>query len=256
MTSGGLPPVCVLAGGLGTRLGDRTREVPKALVEVAGAPFAFHQLRLLRAHGARRVVMCVGHLGELVEEAVGDGAAHGLEVVYSYDPPGAAGTAAALRAALPLAGEELLVLYGDTYLRIDYADVADARRRSGLPALMTVLRNDGSLRHVSNAVLAQGRVVRHDKRTPTPDMAWMDYGLGAFAAEAVARSAASDLNDLYAELAERGLLAGYEATERFYEIGTPESLAEADAFLRAEPAVSGPAAGSGASSRSPTGHGR
>ena len=64
--------ICILAGGLGQRLGERTARTPKPLLDVAGEPFVFHQLRLLAEHGAERVVLCVGYLGEMIEERVGE----------------------------------------------------------------------------------------------------------------------------------------------------------------------------------------
>jgi NDP-sugar pyrophosphorylase family protein len=222
--------VCILAGGLGTRLGEHVRHTPKPLVEVAGKPFVFHQLDLLRANGARRIVLCVGYLGELIERAVGDGSALGLEVSYAYDPPRLAGTAGAVRAALPQLGDEFLVLYGDTYLRIDYLDVQRTFRESGMPALMTVLRNEGRW-DTSNVLYDEGRVVSYDKRSPTPDMKWIDYGLGVLTPEALEASDDADLAVIYRVLAEQGRLAGYEARERFYEIGTPAALAETEEFL-------------------------
>jgi NDP-sugar pyrophosphorylase family protein len=219
-----LPPVAILAGGLGTRLGERVRDTPKPLLEVAGEPFLFHQLRLLRAHGAERVVICVGYLGERIESAVGDGSAFGLDVRCSYDDE--PGTAAALRNALPLLGDEFLVVYGDAYLRIDYADVARMRRASGLPALMTVLPWPGG-----NAAVAEGRVVRYDKDGGLDSI---DYGVQALTADALHVSASADLTVVQAELARTGALAAYKASERFYEIGTPTALRETDAFLRTQ----------------------
>lgn len=225
-----LPPVCILAGGRGVRLGERVRQVPKPMVEVAGEPFLFHQLRLLRSHGARRVVICHGYLGDAIEAGIGDGGAFGLEVDYSHDGRELIGTAGAVRKALPRLGREFLVLYGDTYLRIDYREVAAAFRASGLPALMTVLRNQGRW-DTSNADF-DGRLVRYDKHAPRPDMTWIDYGLGVLAAEALeVAPGEADLAGVYAELGRRGRLAGYEATERFFEIGTPAALDETSAFL-------------------------
>jgi NDP-sugar pyrophosphorylase family protein len=221
--------VAILAGGLGTRLGALGRTTPKALVEVAGRPFALWQLELLRAHGARRVVMCVGHLGDRIEAAIG--APFGLDVVYAHDPPGLAGTAGALRGALELLGDRFLVLYGDTYLRIDYADVERTFLASGARGLMSVLRNAGRW-DASNALVAGGRVMRYDKAAPTADMAWIDYGLGALRPDALDMPG-DDLASVYRALAERGELLAYEATERFYEIGTPDSLAETSGFLSA-----------------------
>ena len=218
-------PVAVLAGGLGTRLGALGRTTPKALIEVAGRPFALWQLELLRAHGVERVVMCVGHHGERIEAEIG--APFALDVRYVHDAPELAGTAGALRGALDHLGDRFLVLYGDTYLRIDYADVD--RAAAGRRGLMTVLRNEGRW-DTSNAMFDGERVVRYDKRNPTPDMQWIDYGLGALRADALDLPG-DDLADVYRALAERGELHGYVASERFYEIGTPGSLDETAAFL-------------------------
>jgi NDP-sugar pyrophosphorylase family protein len=226
-----LPPVCILAGGLGTRLGEHVRTTPKPLIEVAGQPFLLHQLRLLRAHGAQRVVLCVGYLGDQIERVVGP-EQFGIAIDYSYDSAELDGTLGAIRGALPLLADRFLVLYGDTYLRIDYRDASAAWQRSGLPAMMTVLRNEGRW-DVSNVEFDGERVTVYDKQSPSPAMEWIDYGLGGLEASIVdaAGGAERDLSRLYHALAPRGLLFGYRATERFYEIGTPEALAETSTFL-------------------------
>jgi NDP-sugar pyrophosphorylase family protein len=229
----GLLPVCILAGGLGTRLGTAVADTPKPLLEVAGEPFLRHQLRLLGRHGASRVVLCVGYLGERIEAALRDGTDLGLDVRYAFDGPELRGTAGAVRGALDLLGDAFMVLYGDTYLRIDYGRVQRAFERSGCLALMTVLRNEGRW-DASNVVLEGDRVAVYNKANPTADMAWIDYGLGVLRADALDAAGPDepDLVAVYHELAARGDLAAYVATERFYEIGTPEALAETDAFLR------------------------
>jgi NDP-sugar pyrophosphorylase family protein len=226
-----LPPVCILAGGRGTRLGELVDEVPKPLLEVAGEPFLVHQLRLLAAHGAREAVLCVGYLGEQIESRIGE-SCHGVHVAYSHDGPGLDGTLGAIRRAQPLLGERFLVLYGDTYLRVDYRAASRAWRDSGLPALMVVLRNDGRW-DASNAHYQHGRVTAYDKCAPSSAMSWIDYGLGGLTTRALTRAAEPerDLATLYAALARRGELCGHPASERFYEIGTPAALRETDAFL-------------------------
>ncbi len=226
-----LPPVCILAGGLGTRLGDQVIDTPKPLIEVAGEPFLFHQLRLLARHGGRRVVLCVGYLGELIERRVGP-ERFGIRIEYSYDAPSLDGTLGAIRGALPYLGERFLVLYGDTYLRIDYAAVARSWSESELPAVMAVLRNNDQW-DTSNARYEDGRVLAYDKSAPTPEMRWIDYGLGGLERSALelVPQETRELSDLHLRLAEQGMLCGFEATERFYEIGTPSALAETEAFL-------------------------
>lgn len=226
-----LPAVCILAGGLGTRLGERVRSVPKPLLEVAGEPFLHHQLRLLASHGAREVVVCVGYLGDQIEARVGR-ELFGLKVSYSHDGPTPLGTLGAIRKAADLLGARFMVLYGDTYLRIDYGAAAAAWERSGLPAMMTVLRNEGRW-DVSNAVFDGERVTAYDKLARGPEMQWIDYGLGGLITDCLdaVGPEVSDLSELYGRLSRRGKLFGFEATERFYEIGTPDALAETGAFF-------------------------
>ncbi len=227
-----LPAVCILAGGLGTRLGERVADTPKPLLEVAGEPFLLHQLRLLAANGCERAVLCVGYLGEKIERRMGVEQL-GIRLAYSYDAPGLDGTLGAVWRALPLLPERFLILYGDTYLRLDYCDAVRVWQRSGCLGLMTVFRNEGRLDE-SNVVYADERVLAYDKASPVPEMHWIDYGLGGLDQRALdlVSPIERDLVALYQRLAQVGELCGYEVHDRFYEIGTPESLAETDAFLR------------------------
>jgi NDP-sugar pyrophosphorylase family protein len=229
-------PVAILAGGVATRLGPIAQSIPKALVEVAGRPFIAHQLALLRAAGIRRAVLCVAHLAEQIEAIVGDGRGFGLEVVYSYDGGTRLGTGGALRRALPLLGDRFFVLYGDSYLRCDYAAIGQAFLTSGKLGLMTVYRNDGRFDR-SNVSFRDGRILRYDKTPGLPDMTHIDYGLGALAAGALADQPDGplDLAVVYQDLLARDQLAGYEVGERFYEIGSPAGLEDTRRLLSEPP---------------------
>ncbi len=226
-------PVAVLAGGLATRLRPVTMTVPKSLVEVAGRPFIDHQLALLRGAGIRRVVLCLGYLGEMVEEHLGDGSAHGMEVAYSYDGPRLLGTGGALRQAAPLLGELFWVLYGDSYLEVDYRGIlADFVTRPAL-GLMTVMRNEDRW-DSSNVLFQGGRILCYSKRARTAEMRHIDYGLGLLRGAALGRvpfGQPYDLADLYGELIAAGRMAGFEVSQRFYEIGSPAGLEETRAHL-------------------------
>jgi len=229
-------PVAILAGGLATRLRPLTERIPKALVDVAGKPFVEHQLDLLRRRGVNRIVLCVGYLGDMVEAALGDGSRWGIDVRYAFDGETLLGTGGALRKALPLLGERFLVLYGDSYLDCDYAAVEEAFVASGKLGLMTVFRNANQWDR-SNVVFTDGRIVRYDKRTPTPDMAYIDYGLGALQAkafDAYPTELAIDLATIYQGLLARNELAGFEVTQRFYEVGSPAGLEETQRYILAK----------------------
>lgn len=226
-----MPPVCILAGGRGTRLGERARKVPKPILPVAGRPFLLHQLELLSRHGVTAVVVSVGYLGEQIEQVIGT-ERYGISITYSFDSPALDGTLGAIKRAANLLGPRFLVLYGDTYLRIDYRAAAAAWIASAAPAMMTVLRNEGRWDR-SNADFDGTFVVAFDKFGPTPGMSWIDYGLGGLTdqALALAEPGEDDLASLYSRLASAHQLFGFEATERFYEIGTPAALSETEAFL-------------------------
>jgi NDP-sugar pyrophosphorylase family protein len=230
-------PAAILAGGLATRLRPVTERIPKSLVEVCGRPFAEHQVELLRRHGITEIVFLVGHLGEMVRDALGDGSRWGVEITYAFDGPAPLGTGGALRAALPVLGDPFFVLYGDSYLECDYAAVARAFASSGAAALMTVCRNDDKWDR-SNVVFDAGRIVSYNKEAQTPDMRHIDYGLGVLTKGAIERHAAAgtsiDLATVYAKLLAEGDLAGFEVPGRFYEIGSHAGLEATRAYLSAK----------------------
>ncbi len=231
----GFPPLALLAGGLATRLGVLTAQLPKSLVPVAGEPFIAHQLRLLASEGVRDIVICCGHLGEQIEKFVGDGSRFACRVRYSFDGPTRLGTGGAIRRALPLLGRRFWVMYGDSYLTAPFAPVLSAFQIWQPPALMTVFANQNRW-DTSNVQFAEGRIIRYDKRSPHPGMHHIDYGLGLFSAGIFQQwpaDSAFDLSEVQRHLAEQGALAGYEVAERFYEIGSIAGLAETDAFLTA-----------------------
>jgi NDP-sugar pyrophosphorylase family protein len=226
----------ILAGGVASRLGTHAGDLPKTLIPVAGRPFADHQLTWLAEQGVTQVVYCIGYRGDQIRDYVGDGARWGLHVTYVDEGSDLRGTGGALRLALDegALAEHFAVLYGDSYLRVDLPVIFAAFRKSGRPALMTVLRNDNRW-GPSNADF-DGQLVTGYSKTPG-DFEWIDYGLSVLACDVVAEippEEVVDLADLFAKLSREGRLAGFEAKERFYEIGSPEGLDELERLLAVE----------------------
>jgi NDP-sugar pyrophosphorylase family protein len=227
--------VAVLAGGLATRLGPVAASVPKSLLDVNGEPFVVHQLRLLQANGIRRVVLCIGHLGPLIQRTIGDGSAFSLQVDYSFDGPLLLGTAGAIKNALPRLGSSFFVMYGDSYLPCDYAAIERSFQSVGVLGMMTVFRNEGKW-DTSNVEFEAGKILAYSKTDRNPRMRYIDYGLGVFRAEAfdgLPSGKPSDLAGLYSDLLRRKQLAAFEVRERFYEIGSAAGLQETAEFLAA-----------------------
>lgn len=226
-------PVAILAGGLATRLRPLTDQVPKSLLMVAGRPFIFHQLDLLRRQGVERVVLCLAHMGEQIRAAVDTAVAPGLNVSYSFDGARLLGTGGALRQALPLLGEEFFVLNGDSYLPCSLRQIQTAYRAAGRPALMTVLRNDSRWDR-SNVRFRDGKLLAYDKRAPQPDMLHTDFGVSVLSRAVFApyaRTDVIDLADILHDLSMRGEVAAFEVVERFYEIGSLQGLKDTEEFL-------------------------
>ena len=232
-------PVAILAGGLATRLRPMTEKIPKALIEINGEPFLAHQLRLLASKGVTRATLCVGYLGEMLEAYAGDGSRFGIQLTYAPDGPQLRGTAGAVAHARPLLGESFFVLYGDSYLPCDYRAVERAFEQSAQAGLMTVFHNQDRW-DSSNVRFEGGRILAYNKKLRSPEMRYIDYGLGVFrgtAFDGVRDSGAHDLAELYQGLLERGELAGLEVKQRFYETGSLAGIQELSDYLAANKAA-------------------
>jgi NDP-sugar pyrophosphorylase family protein len=237
----------VLAGGLATRLGSLARHVPKYLLPVAGRPFAHWQLERLCDAGFREVVLCIGHHGALIREALGDGGSFGLALRYADDGPALRGTGGALRAAHALLAPSFLVTYGDSLLPFDYgAPLRDLDAHPHALGTLAVYRNLNE--HDRSNVVVDGELVREYRQAGAalpidPAVVDIDYGAMALRRDAVLELAAdgpSSLGDLQLALASRGRLRALRATRCFYEIGTEAGLGRLDRALRRSPTLGVP----------------
>jgi len=228
----------ILAGGLGTRMAGVTTMLPKSLISVAGRPFVDHQLSWLASEGIRDVVFAVGHLGGSLRDFVGDGSTWGLAVRYIEDGEKLLGTAGAVRKAIDheLMNDGFFVLYGDSYLNVDFRAVWTASGEGAHP-LMTVFRNDGEW-DKSNVVMKDGEITLFEKgRSDAREigMNHIDYGLSVMTRNAIIQAVPSgeiaDLADVCHHLSLQRQLRAYEVFERFYEIGSPQGLVDLETHL-------------------------
>jgi NDP-sugar pyrophosphorylase family protein len=231
-------PCVILAGGLGMRMRPVTNLLPKSLVPVLGRPFAELQLEWLAGEGIDHVIYSIGYKGEMIRAALGSGSRFHVRIEYVDEGTELRGSGGALRLALDLGilPDQFFILYGDAYLSVSLGDVLRAWRSSGLPAIMTVMRNSNRW-DTSNAVLRDGQVL-YDKRRSgeyANEMTWIDYGLSgttsAVIAERLPAGGRGDLADLLHVLSVEGKVAGFEVAERFYEVGSPTGLRDLEAHL-------------------------
>jgi NDP-sugar pyrophosphorylase family protein len=169
----------------------------------------------------------------MIQEFVGDGSRWNMQVTYSSDGSVLLGTGGALKQALPMLGEQFFVLYGDSYLPIDFTKVQTTFINSGRLGLMTVLRNQ-NLWDRSNVQFENGQLIEYNKEVITPQMHYIDYGLGVLEASALSSYPSGirlDLSRVYNELSLKKQLTGYEVLERFYEIGSHQGIADTRTYL-------------------------
>ena len=218
----------ILAGGLGTRLRPLTSEVPKALIPIAGKPFLHYQIDLLKGQGIRDIVLCVGHLGQQVRDYFGDGRWLGVRIRYSEENGHLLGTAGAIKKAERLLSDEFFLVYGDSYLMIDYREVMRYFRRFERLALMVVWKNVDRFER-SNVMVEGNLVTAYDKEQQSPGMAYINYGLSVLRKDALVFIPPGRFfiqEQFYQILIDQGELLAFEVEQRFYEIGSPTGLKE------------------------------
>jgi N-acetyl-alpha-D-muramate 1-phosphate uridylyltransferase len=223
----------LLAGGLATRLRPATLHIPKSLIDIDGKPFIHYQLELLKKQCISKVIICAGYLGEMIQQNIGNGDKFGLKIDYSFDGNELLGTGGAVKKALHLANDEFYIMYGDSYLNIDFKPINEYFNKLNKSGLMTVFKNDNRL-DKSNIIFKNGSIIKYDKKSYTPEMKYIDYGLGVLTKKSFIDFAdvnKFDLADVYMKLVNKNDIAGYEVFNRFYEIGSIQGLKETTEYL-------------------------
>ena len=221
----------ILAGGLGTRLGAATRETPKPLLEVGGAPFLDYLLWNVARHGIRRVLLLTGYLAPAFEARYGDGRAHGVAIEYAVEPE-PRGTGGALALAANRLDERFLLLNGDTLFDLNYLDLATHLDDRALAAV--ALRQVDDVARYGRARLCDGRVEAFTEKTEGGPGAINGgvYAMRRQAVERLAQGPSSLERDLLPVLVAEGRLAGAAYDGFFVDIGLPQTLGEAQAAVR------------------------
>jgi MurNAc alpha-1-phosphate uridylyltransferase len=225
-------PVVILAGGIGSRLGKLTKKTPKALVKINGKPFIYYQLKLLRKKGIKEVIICIGYLGAQIKKYVGNGKKFNLNVIYSYEKK-LLGTGGAVKNAFPLIKKNFFIMYGDTYLPINFIKIKNKYIKLKSKALITIYKNKKNL-DKSN-VYFNGKNILYNKKNYLKKMKYIEYGVSIFNKEIFKffeKRKKFDLSDLFYFLSKKKLLNYYLIKKRFYEIGSISGLKDSKKYLK------------------------
>ncbi len=230
-------PIVVLSGGLATRLRPITEKIPKSLIEINELPFVLHQLKLFQKSGFSHVHFCLGYLGKKVKKVIDESIfSKQMKISYSFDGEKLLGTGGAINNALSRLPDIFFVIYGDSYLNIDYQLVEFNFFESASDAcgLMTVYKNSNKYDR-SNVIFRNSVILRYSKNRITDDTEYIDYGLGILRKKhfkPYVDKKMFDLSEIYEQLSKSNRLLGYEVFNRFYEIGSIKGIEDLTNYLK------------------------
>jgi len=232
MLSPGLQ-VAILAGGLATRLRPLAEKIPKSMIRIGGKPFLEYQIDLLKRKGIRDIVLCIGYLGDQIKEYFEDGKRFGVQIQYSHESSRLLGTAGALKKAEELLKDEFFVMYGDSYLFLNFQAIASYFHQFDKQALMVVYKNYD--RYDNSNIAIEGNLVKqYSKKEKTKEMIYIDYGvsmLRKMVLDLVPQNIPYPLEELFSKLISQKEVLAYEVKKRFYEVGSQKGLVEFQGYL-------------------------
>ena len=223
----------ILCGGLATRLGSLAKNTPKSMIDIHGKPFLYYQIENLKKHNIKDIVLCVGHLSKKIEEYFHDGSEHGVNIEYSQDGDKPLGPIGALKNAEPLLDDIFFIMYGDSYLSVDFQKVYSFFKQHDKPACMVVYKNKDEY-DKSNLIIKDNMVLGYGEKDRTKDMIYIDYGTSLLTKKTlnvIPKNTFYTTGEFFSELIKKHELLAYEATKRFYHIGNPEALEELKDFI-------------------------
>lgn len=222
-------PLLILAGGRATRLKHLSEKLPKYLMPIDdNKVFADAHLDWAYKQGFRKVILSIGYLGSMVKEYCGDGSKWQLDIDYIDDGDEPLGTGGAVKKSLTHLYSDLAITYGDTLLSFNVADCLSQYTSSKALGIMTYYQNEVE-GHICNVNPIKNNLIIYNKIKPEKNWQHIDYGFSILSRtliESFSSKLPLDLAEPLMSTSQDGQLAGYECKERFWEIGSVESLME------------------------------
>lgn len=127
----------ILAGGMGTRLRGIVNDIPKTMAIIKGKPFLEYIICQLVRFQVKDIIICVGYLGNVIEEYFGNGFKWGVSIRYAREKK-LLGTAGSLANTLGMLNKEFLVINGDTYVPINFRDLIESWGNDSADAMIVL----------------------------------------------------------------------------------------------------------------------
>ena len=226
--------IAIICGGHATRLGSLAETIPKSMLDIQGKPFLQHQIEMLKKQNVTDIILCVGHLSEQIESYFGNGEEFGVNIKYSYDGDKKLGPMGAIKNAESLLEKEFFIMYGDSYIFVDFQKVYDFYKKHDKQACMVVYKNENRY-DKSNLLVENSMVTGHKDLNKEKEMEYIDYGTSIISKESldfISKDTFCSTGEFFKKLILKKELLAYEVDERFYHIGNLEALEELREYVK------------------------
>lgn len=225
----------IIAGGLATRLRPLTNDIPKSLISIEGKPFLQHQIELLNRYDVKEIVLCMGYMGKKIEDYFGNGNKFGARIIYSYEKEKLLGTGGALKLAEPYLVERFFLIWGDSYVRLNYKEMYDFHIKNSSDFDVTIaifynIRNYDK----SNIIYERGKIKKYEKNSKD-EMKYIDAGIMVINKKILKRIPSGkvfQIENLFSRLAKEGKMKPFLIKKRYYEIGALKGLNQFTKFVK------------------------
>ena len=218
----------ILAGGLGTRLRPITHKIPKHMVKIGDKPFLEHLIIMLKKNGINDIVLCVGYLFGQIRDYFGDGKKFGVNIKYSAEK-NLMGTGGAIKLAEKYLQDDFFVIYGDSYLELDYGRLMQFHKKINKTGVLAVYNNKSKTFVKNNVEIDRhGYVAGYNKKNQGKKMNYVDAGVLVFKKSILkhipSNKKISLEEDIFPKLIKMNGLHSFKSKNRFYDVGTMQRL--------------------------------
>ncbi len=205
------------------------------MIPVKGKPYLEYQLQYLKSYNITDILLCVGYLGEKIQSYFGDGKSHDMRITYSFEEK-PLGTGGALRNAGKLFDDCFYLIYGDSFLPINYSSLERHFFEVDKTVLMVLYDNREDTSVPNNVSIDKRSMVsQYEKISGNNFLQYVDAGILVLKKEILDSIPPEKVVSLEQEVFQNYIAkqecAGYVTSERFYDIGTPERLKHFEKYL-------------------------
>lgn len=227
-----LPPILILAGGLGSRVAHISGDYPKSMIKIGEKYFIEHQIKLFNNAGFKDIIFSVGYKEKIIKDFIQQDKFQNINIRAISDGSTPLGTGGAVINALSEVKNEFFVTYGDSFLDIDFKSFYLHSQK--YECCMVTYQNHNKYDRSNCKYLKNGTLI-YDKKAHDSDFDSIDCGMLYFKKSAFNNlnfPESFDLADLLAFKSKEGKLQGFEIHKRFFEIGSESGIQDLTKYLK------------------------